>query len=127
MEEIVVGNRRFKLSSFRDSIEKIMGIQTCFRIVLQLKNNKDQITIVIESPDEDIKKHAFKAMELKREIYTNLKELKNLYRNKLINDIIVEMIPPASSVNEQNGNHRREIIDNRSKIEGEQAGEMEME
>ena len=97
-----------------EAINEVGNLSNHFQLVAEVKNNKDQLIVKVETLDEDIKKYGFSAMELKRAIYEKSKELRALYREGLINDIIIEIVPPGGIERNPRTGKIRLVVDKRS-------------
>ena len=111
---LIVGGGNIHPEVIAESVYEVGGLSNHFQLIGAIQDKKDLLQVKVEAMDDDISTAKEKTAKLKEIIYEKSKELRSMYQEGLINDIVVEIVKPDTIARNPKTGKIRLVIDNRS-------------
>lgn len=111
---LIIGGGNIHPEVIAESLYEVEGLSNHFQLIGEIFDKKDRLRVKVEALDSDLSSFKDKESEIKRIIYEKSKELRSLYGQGLIHDIVVEIVKPNTIERNPKTGKIRLVIDQRS-------------
>ncbi len=111
---LIIGGGNIHPEVIAESISEIGKLSNHFQMIAEIYNKKDRLKVRVEAKEREIQNKKDIEEKLKELIYNKSKELRTMFKEGLIEDIYVEIVPPNTLERNPRTGKIRLVIDERS-------------